>query len=69
MTVSTPSLEDGSPDLSYVQSVIDEIDASIPSHKTIIIKSAVPSRTNGEIYNMLPKRNLYLVQIVKTTVE
>ncbi|WP_078430377.1 UDP-glucose dehydrogenase family protein [Alkalihalobacterium alkalinitrilicum] len=58
ITVGTPSLEDGSPNLSYVKSVVDDIAASITSHKTIIVKSTVPPGTNEEIHNMLLEKNV-----------
>lgn len=58
ITVGTPPLEDGSPNLSYVESVIDEIATSITSYKTIIIKSTVPPGTNEEIHHMLLEKKV-----------
>ncbi|MFV8827434.1 UDP-glucose dehydrogenase family protein [Alkalihalobacterium sp. APHAB7] len=58
ITVGTPSLKDGSPDLSYVESVIDNIVTSITSHKTIIIKSTVPPGTNEKIHHLLLEKNV-----------
>ena len=42
IAVGTPSLEDGSPDLSAVFAVVDEVAGAIDSYKTIIVKSTVP---------------------------
>ncbi|WP_209125528.1 UDP-glucose/GDP-mannose dehydrogenase family protein [Alkalihalobacillus sp. BA299] len=58
ITVGTPSLEDGSPNLTYVKLVVDDIANSITSHKTIIIKSTVPPGTNEEIYNMFIEKDV-----------
>ncbi|WP_027408899.1 UDP-glucose dehydrogenase family protein [Anoxybacteroides tepidamans] len=44
--VGTPSLEDGTTDLRYLQSVTDDLPNYIDSYKTIITKSTVPPGTN-----------------------
>ncbi|KMY50392.1 UDP-glucose dehydrogenase family protein [Peribacillus loiseleuriae] len=53
IAVGTPSLADGRTDLTYIQSVVDEIAEGIKSYKTIITKSTVPPGTNENIYKML----------------
>ncbi|WP_138416121.1 UDP-glucose dehydrogenase family protein [Aquibacillus sediminis] len=53
ITVGTPSNEDGSTNLSYVHSVIDELAACITTYKTIIVKSTVPPGTNEQLAKSL----------------
>lgn len=53
IAVGTPSNSDGSSDLSYIYSVIDEISPHITSYKTIITKSTVPPGTNEQIIQRL----------------
>lgn len=53
IAVGTPSNADGSSDLSYIYSVIDEISPLISSYKTIITKSTVPPGTNERIIQRL----------------
>lgn len=45
ITVGTPSLPDGSADLSSIQSVITELTTLTNEHKTIVVKSTVPPGT------------------------
>lgn len=63
IAVGTPPCTDGSPNLTYLENVIDEISKYISSHKTIIIKSTVPPGTNEWVDEALHKkglkRNLY----------
>ena len=53
IAVGTPSLPDGSTDLSFIHSVINELTDIITTHKTIITKSTVPPGTNDMIYEAL----------------
>lgn len=46
IAVGTPPLDDGSTNLTYLETVIQLIAQSIRSHKTIITKSTVPPGTN-----------------------
>jgi len=45
ITVGTPSKQDGSPDMSYVEAVAREIARNLTGYKLIIEKSTVPVRT------------------------
>ncbi|MEK7682254.1 MAG: UDP-glucose 6-dehydrogenase, partial [Chloroflexota bacterium] len=45
ITVGTPSKQDGSPDMSYVEAVAREIARNLKSYRLIIEKSTVPVRT------------------------
>jgi UDPglucose 6-dehydrogenase len=56
--VGTPSLQDGSTDLSYIEAVIDELANRIHSYKTIVTKSTVPPGTNEWIYNKLLEKGV-----------
>lgn len=56
--VGTPSLPDGSTDLRFIQSVIDQLAPHIHSHKTIITKSTVPPGTNEWIYETLIEKGV-----------
>ncbi len=53
IAVGTPSLPDGSTNLTYIYSVIEDLASSIESYKTIITKSTVPPGTNEMIDSML----------------
>lgn len=53
IAVGTPTLENGNTDLSYVQSVVEEIAQSIDSYKVIVEKSTVPVNTSGWIAKIL----------------
>lgn len=53
ITVGTPTLSDGSTDLSFLYSVIKDIASTIKSYKTIIIKSTVPPGTATSIKKLL----------------
>ncbi|MDD5687458.1 MAG: UDP-glucose/GDP-mannose dehydrogenase family protein [Elusimicrobia bacterium] len=55
--VGTPSREDGSADLSYIEDVASEIARNMDSYKLIVEKSTVPVET-GEKVEMTIKRNL-----------
>ncbi|HWO77069.1 MAG TPA: UDP-glucose/GDP-mannose dehydrogenase family protein [Bacillus sp. (in: firmicutes)] len=56
--VGTPPLPDGSTDLSYVMSVVDDLAANITSKKTVITKSTVPLGTNEMIHRLLLKKGV-----------
>lgn len=58
IAVGTPSLPDGSTDLRYIKSVIDDLSNFISSYKTIITKSTVPPGTNNLIVNSLLERGV-----------
>ncbi|MBM7704382.1 UDP-glucose dehydrogenase family protein [Metabacillus iocasae] len=49
IAVGTPSLPDGSTDLQYIDSVVEEIAKHLQTYKTIITKSTVPPGTNERI--------------------
>lgn len=57
IAVGTPDKPDGSADLSYVFSAVEQIANILKSysnnHKLIIVKSTVPPGTNREIYNIV----------------
>lgn len=53
IAVGTPSLPDGSTDLSSIYSVLETIADTILSYKTIITKSTVPPGTNQKIIDFL----------------
>lgn len=56
--VGTPSLDDGSTDLTFVHTIIDELASRINSYKTIVIKSTVPPGTNEMAYQKLLNRGV-----------
>ncbi|MBB5325529.1 UDPglucose 6-dehydrogenase [Anoxybacillus tepidamans] len=56
--VGTPSWADGSTDLRYIQSVIDDLSSRIDSYKTIITKSTVPPGTNEWMYTRLLEKGV-----------
>lgn len=51
--VGTPQREDGSANLDYVWSVIDEIRDKATSSKIVVVKSTVPVGTNAKIHERL----------------
>jgi UDPglucose 6-dehydrogenase len=53
ITVGTPSKPDGSTDVSYIYSAVDEIAQHINSYKIIIVKSTVPPGTNEQVIQKL----------------
>jgi len=53
ITVGTPMSDDGSADLSYIDSVISIIAKNINSHKIIVTKSTVPVGTGKKIRSTL----------------
>ncbi|MDR3539825.1 MAG: UDP-glucose/GDP-mannose dehydrogenase family protein [Desulfosporosinus sp.] len=53
IAVGTPSREDGSSNLNYINQVINIIASNINNYKIIITKSTVPPGTNEWIYQML----------------
>ncbi len=55
IAVGTPSKEDGSMDLSYVEAAAKEIGKHIDSYKIIINKSTVPPGTGNFVRNLIKK--------------
>jgi UDPglucose 6-dehydrogenase len=53
ITVGTPQLMDGSTDLRFIHSVVQDISKYINSYKTIVTKSTVPPGTNKMIVKSL----------------
>ncbi len=58
ITVGTPPLADGRPNLTYLKRVIEEISSNLTSHKTIIIKSTVPPGTNEWVATSLLEKGI-----------
>ncbi|OIJ18759.1 UDP-glucose 6-dehydrogenase [Anaerobacillus alkalidiazotrophicus] len=58
ITVGTPPNEDGSPNLTFFQEVINDLSEYLTSHKTIIVKSTVPPGTNEWVEQMLLEKGL-----------
>lgn len=56
IAVGTPQTEDGSPNLSYIHSVIDDIVKYCHSNKFIIIKSTVPIGTANMVADVLKRK-------------
>jgi len=56
LAVGTPSLPDGSADLSSLWRVVDDIAEHLPADAIVVTKSTVPVGTNHEIYERLKKR-------------
>ena len=54
--VGTPEKEDGSANLQYVESVIDEIASSVIHDVIVVIKSTVPIGTNDKFENILKSK-------------
>ena len=57
IAVGTPSLEDGSADLSYVDSVAKAIAENLNSYKVIVTKSTVPVGTGERIKDIIRNIN------------
>lgn len=58
IAVGTPAMPDGQTDLTYVQSVIDQLAETITSYTTIVTKSTVPPGTNEWIHDSLIEKGL-----------
>lgn len=58
IAVGTPAASDGSPDLSAVRSVCEELPEVIKSYKLILTKSTVPPGTNNWIENYLVREKI-----------
>jgi len=58
IAVGTPALADGQTDLTYVQTVIDNLAETITSYTTIVTKSTVPPGTNEWIHDSLIEKGL-----------
>ena len=58
IAVGTPAMLDGQTDLTYVQSVIDQLAETITSYTTIVTKSTVPPGTNEWIHDKLIEKGL-----------
>jgi UDPglucose 6-dehydrogenase len=56
LAVGTPSLPDGSSNLSYLHKAIADVMEKLTSYKIIVIKSTVPPGTNGAILASLKER-------------
>ena len=50
LAVDTPQSDDGSADLSALESVVDSIGPHLPEHAIVVIKSTVPVGTNEKAY-------------------
>jgi UDPglucose 6-dehydrogenase len=57
IAVGTPSLPDGSPDLSYVRQVAESIADHADGYKIVVTKSTVPTGTGKMIEEILKARN------------
>ncbi len=57
ITVGTPSQQDGSPDMSYVEAVAREIARNLKGYKLIIEKSTVPVRTGERVKRTIRLHN------------
>ncbi len=57
IAVGTPESEDGSPDLSYVDSVVASIAANMEGYTVIVTKSTVPVGTNRKMMERIEKLN------------
>ena len=53
LAVGTPQSDDGSADLSALESVVDSIGPHLPEHAIVVIKSTVPVGTNEKAYERL----------------
>ncbi|SPF45820.1 putative UDP-glucose 6-dehydrogenase YtcA [Candidatus Desulfosporosinus infrequens] len=58
IAVGTPSREDGSSNLSYINQVINLIASNIKDYKIIITKSTVPAGTNEWMHQMLVEKGI-----------
>ncbi|MCA1031204.1 UDP-glucose/GDP-mannose dehydrogenase family protein [Bacillus timonensis] len=58
IAVGTPSLYDGSTDLTYILSVVNVLARTISTYTTIVTKSTVPPGTNEKIKGMLIQKGL-----------
>ena len=58
IAVGTQALADGQTDLTYVQTVIDNLAETITSYTTIVTKSTVPPGTNEWIHDSLIEKGL-----------
>lgn len=56
LAVGTPSLPDGSSNLSYLNKAISDVMEQLTSYKIIVIKSTVPPGTNSAILTSLKKQ-------------
>ncbi len=57
IAVGTPPLEDGQPDLTYVESVAREIATSMDSYRLVVEKSTVPVQTGKWIRKTIERYN------------
>ncbi len=56
ITVGTPAKEDGSADLSFIESVATEIGKTITNQKVIVIKSTVPVGTGDRVTSIIEEQ-------------
>jgi UDPglucose 6-dehydrogenase len=59
IAVGTPPLDDGHPDLSFIEAVAAEIGRSIDSYKVIVEKSTVPVYTSDWISRVLRRNGVH----------
>lgn len=60
IAVGTPPKEDGSADLTYVYSAVDELAPHINQHAVLVIKSTVPVGTTRNVQSYLQKKGIDL---------
>ena len=53
ITVGTPTLDNGNPDLSYIESVSNMIGENLSDDKIIVIKSTVPVGTSSKVKSII----------------
>src|SRR5258708_24522870 len=63
IAVGTPQRDDGSADLSYVDSVARELCQAIAAPKVVVIKSTVPPGTNRRVTDCLEKGCAHRVDV------
>jgi UDPglucose 6-dehydrogenase len=64
IAVGTPPKADGSPDLSALYTVADEIAAAVDAPKTVVIKSTVPVGTGDDLEERINRRASHRVCVV-----
>jgi UDPglucose 6-dehydrogenase len=64
IAVGTPPREDGSPDLTAIRSVADDIADHIQDSKIVVIKSTVPVGTGDELETRINARSKFPVRVV-----
>lgn len=64
IAVGTPPREDGSPDLTALYDVADEVADQLNEPKIVVIKSTVPVGTGDQLEERMNKRGRYRVRVV-----